>query len=266
MAISSQEQRRAVCFYVAGRAVIHALAGAHVYRVAVAPMDSPDWRYQPRKGAALTGFDGYCEASDVPQIGQSMEWSDDDECFIGDRDRFESVVEQSRSVLKLASPESVPSSEQFLEPWRELVRAHMAARWAGPMAQLIHVCGEFDEQSARDDSEFEHDISVADGMLQLLPEDELAHILRRTVSSLREPAVWRQVDALADALGQLGELGGELFRTYWHRRRLAVAGWRLTCDAAAGSPDRFRCRARANFLPHPWITPGCRCRSFHGGS
>lgn len=210
MAILSQEQRRAVCFHVAGRAVIHALAGAHVYRVAVAPMHSADWTYQTRKGSALTGFDGYCEASDVPQISRSVAWSDDDERFIGDRDEFERIVEQSRAGLKLASPESVSSSEQFLELWRGLVRAHIAARWAGPMAQLIHVCGEFDEESARDDSEFEHDISVADGMLQLLPEGELVHILRRTESSLREPAAWRQVEALADALGRLGELGGEL--------------------------------------------------------
>ncbi|MBG1251939.1 hypothetical protein F4W02_33590 [Burkholderia pseudomallei] len=193
-----------------GRAVIHALAGAHVYRVAVAPMHSPDWTYHPRKGAALEGFDGYCEASDVPQINRSVAWSDKDGRFVGDREEFEAIIEQSRSAYELANPGSIPSAEQFLEPWRELVRAHIAARWAGPMAQLIHVCGELDEQSARDDSEFEHDISVADGMLQLLPEGELPHILRRTESTLREPAVWARVGALADVLDRLGEVGREL--------------------------------------------------------
>ncbi|UBM09993.1 hypothetical protein [Cupriavidus metallidurans] len=207
MAISSQEQRRAVCFYVAGRAVIHTLAGAHVYRVAVAPMNSPGWTYEPRKGSALTGFNGYCEASDVPQINQSVAWSKKNGRFVGDRVGFESNLEQSRSLFELSNPGSTPSAEQYLESWRSLVRAHVAARWAGPMAQLIHVRGKFDEQDARTDSEFEHDISVADGIFQLLPEDDLSHILRTTETSLREPAVWAQVGRLADALGQLGDVG-----------------------------------------------------------
>ncbi|WP_287497863.1 hypothetical protein [Pandoraea sp. CB10b_02] len=212
MAISSQEQRRAVCFYVAGRAVIHALAGAHVYRVAVAPMNSPNWTYEPRKGSVLTGFDGYCEASDVPEIHMNVRWDDQAGRFVGYREGFETTIENRRSTFNLLKPEfrtteSAPSAEQYLEAWRELARAHVAARWAGPMAQLIHVQGQFDEQDARDDLEFEHDISVADGIFQLLPEDGLSHILHTTETSLREPAVWRQVNRLADALGQLGEVG-----------------------------------------------------------
>ena len=75
------------------------------------------------------------------------------------------------------------------------------------MAQLIHVRGQFDEQDARNDAEFEHDILVADGMFQLLPEDELSHILRATETSLRESAVWLQVDRLADALVRLDDVG-----------------------------------------------------------
>lgn len=212
MAISSQEQRRAVCFYVAGRAVIHALAGAHVYRVAVAPMNSPNWTYEPRKGSVLTGFDGYCEASDVHEMNQSVVWSNKDGRFVGDREKFEGLVERNRAAFNLLKPEfrtseSAPSAEQYLEAWRELARAHVAARWAGPMAQLIHVQGQFDEQDARNDREFEHDISVADGIFQLLPEEGLSHILRTTETSLREPTVWRQVNRLADALGQLGDVG-----------------------------------------------------------
>lgn len=212
MAISSQEQRRAVCFHIAGRAIIHALAGAHVYRVAVAPMNSPNWTYEPRKGSVLTGFDGYCEASDVHEINQSVVWSNKDGRFVGDREKFEGLVERNRAAFNLLKPEFrksefPPSAEQYLEPWREIVRAHVAARWAGPMAQLIHVQGQFDEQEARNDHEFEHDISVADGMFQLLPEEGLSHLLRTTEASLREPAVLQQVDRLADALGQLGEVG-----------------------------------------------------------
>ncbi|MCO1372488.1 hypothetical protein L0Z42_18485 [Burkholderia multivorans] len=212
MTISSQEQRRAVCFHIAGRAVIHALAGAHVYRVAVAPIHSPNWTYEPRKGSVLTGFDGYCEASDVPQISQSVVWSDKDGRFVGDREKFEDIIEQSRAAFNLLKPEfrksEFPASaEQYLEQWRDLVRAHVAARWAGPMAQLIQVHGRFDEKKARGDSEFEHDISVADGMFQLLPENELSRILHITETSLREPGVWQQVGRLADALGRLGEVG-----------------------------------------------------------
>lgn len=212
MAISSQEQRRAVCFYIAGRAIIHALAGAHVYRVAVAPMHTPDWTYEPRKGSVLTGFDGYCEASDVPQISQSVAWSNKHGRFVGDREEFENIIEQSRAAFNLVKPEfrksEFPASaEQYLGQWRNLVRAHVAARWAGPMAKLIHVRGRFDELDARNAGEFEHDISVADGIFQLLPENQLTHILRTTESSLREPEVWQQVDRLADALGRLGEVG-----------------------------------------------------------
>ncbi|CAJ3034291.1 Uncharacterised protein [Burkholderia pseudomallei] len=207
MAITSEEQRRAVCFHVAGRAIIHKLAGAHVYRVAVAPINRPDWTYEPRKGSVLTGFNGYCEASDVPEINQSVAWSDKHGRFVGYREEFESMIEDRRRAYELMNREAPPSAEQYLEYWRGLVRAHVAARWAGPMAQLIHARGQFDEQDARNDAEFEHDILVADGMFQLLPEDELSHVLRATETSLRESAVWLQVDRLADALGRLGEVG-----------------------------------------------------------
>ena len=108
MAITSQEQRRAVCFHVAGRAIIHKLAGAHVYRVAVAPINSPDWTYEPRKGSVLTGFNGYCEASDVPEINQSVAWSDKHGRFVGYREEFESMIEDRRRAYELVNREAPP--------------------------------------------------------------------------------------------------------------------------------------------------------------
>lgn len=204
----TQEHRRAICFREAGRAIIHAFGGAHVYRVAVAPTGSSAWRYQRRKGREEVDLLGICEASDEPSVTMHVQWDEETEQFVGNREGFERLVEQARSiVLKGQQPKS-PSEN--LEIWRRLVRAHVCSRLAGPVAAYVCMQRAFEMEEARADAEFEHDLAVADGMSQLLPPGALEHLVRVTDDALRTPSVWARVTALAEELERVGDMADQL--------------------------------------------------------
>ncbi|AUT67020.1 hypothetical protein [Paraburkholderia hospita] len=204
----TQEHRRAVCFREAGRAIIHALGGAHVYRVAVAPTGSTSWHYQPRKGREEVDLFGVCEASDAPSVTMHVQWDDEAEQFIGDREGFERLVEQARSVELKGQPPKSPGEN--LEEWRRLVRACACSRLAGSVAAYVYTQRAFEMEVARADAEFEHDLAVADGISQLLPPGTLGHLVRVTVEALRTPAIWAQVTTLAEELERAGDMADQL--------------------------------------------------------
>jgi hypothetical protein len=58
----TREERKAVCVHEAGHAVLHALGGAFVYRVAVAPEGATEWTTTARKGEALADLVGAGQA------------------------------------------------------------------------------------------------------------------------------------------------------------------------------------------------------------
>jgi hypothetical protein len=204
----TQEHRRAICFREAGRAVIHALAGEQVYRVAVAPAGSASWRYQPRKGREVVDVLGVCEASDAPSVAMHVRWDEDAVRFVGDREGFERLVEQARGIV--VKGQQPKSHDEILEEWRHLVRAHVCSKLAGAVAASIYTQRAFEIEMARDDAEFEHDVAVADGMSQLLPQGELEHLVRVTDETLRAPSAWERVAALAEELERLGDMAEQL--------------------------------------------------------
>ena len=202
----TQEHRRAICFREAGRAVIHALGGAQVYRVAVAPTGSTEWRYQPRKGREVIDLLGVCEASDAPAGTMHVQWDDDANQFVGDREGFERLVEQACGIVVKGQPPK--SHSEILEEWRHLVRAHVCSKLAGSVTASIYWQGASAKEVAQ--AEFEHDLAVADGMSQLLPPGELEHLMRMTDEALRAPSVWARVTALADELERVGDMADQL--------------------------------------------------------
>ncbi|MCP3728392.1 hypothetical protein M3I53_35675 [Paraburkholderia sp. CNPSo 3272] len=203
----TQEHRRAICFREAARAVIHALGGAQVYRVAVAPTGSTSWRYQPRKGRDVVDVLGVCEASDVPSVTMHVQWDAAAERFVGDREGFERLAEQARNVVVKGQP-PVSQSEN-LEAWRRLVRAHVCSKLAGSVAASIYPQGALAVEAAK--AEFKHDQDVADGLSQLLTPGELEHLMRMTDEALRTPSVWGRVTALAEALERDGDIADQLY-------------------------------------------------------
>jgi len=203
----TQEHRRAICFREAARAIIHALGGAHVYRLAVAPAGSTSWRYQTRKGRQEVDLLGICEASDEPSVTSHVQWDDEAEQFVGDREGFERLVELARGVVVKGQPPKSPSEN--LEVWRRLVRAHVCSRLAGAIAASVYMQRAF-ETEAQVDAEFEHDLAVADGMSQLLPSGEFEHLARVTEETLCTPSVWARVTALAEELERVGDMADQL--------------------------------------------------------
>ena len=195
----SRERRRAVCVHEAAHAVIYALGGAWVYRVAVAPEGSAEWRTAGRKGAELADLLGVCCPSDSPAT-MFIRWDAEECAATADRRRFAELLammeEHCRGYKR--------------EQWRQ-VRAHVCAMLAGPAAEQLHErpdeepylwegdCGEFD------------DITKAEAHCWLLPwRGEFAHLAALTIETLRRPDVWALVLAVADRLEAVVDLEEEL--------------------------------------------------------
>lgn len=204
----TREHRRAICFQEAGRAIIYALGGARVYRVAIAPTGSSAWCYQPRKGGEVVDRLGVCEASDVPTVTMNIHWDEEARRYVGDREGFEWYVDLTRGVALKGQLPASPRDHQ--EEWRRLVRAHLCSRLAGPVAAHIYAQRAFEMQAAMADAAFEHDLAVADGLAQLLPPGALEHLVRVTAETLRTPSVWGRVTALAEELECVGDMADQL--------------------------------------------------------
>ncbi|RQZ60264.1 hypothetical protein [Burkholderia sp. Bp9004] len=204
----TREHRRAICFQEAGRAVIHALGGAHVYRVAVAPAGSSTWRYQPRKGGEAVGLLSVCEASDVPTMTMNIHWDEQTRRYVGNRDGFQWYVDLTRNIAVKGRPPASPRDHQ--EEWHRVVRAQLCSRLAGPVSAHIYAQRAFEMDAAKADAAFEHDLAVADGMAQLLLPSALEHLVRVTDETLRSPAVWARVTALAELLERVGDVADQL--------------------------------------------------------
>lgn len=191
----SREHRRAACIHEAAHAVMHALGGGYVYRVAVAPEGATDWRTVGRKGAELSNLFGVCCPADSPAIG-FFRW-DDDECAMGvDRAGF-------CEMLRMLETHRRGSKR---EVWRQL-RAHVCGSLAGPAADQLHERP--DEEPFLDEGEFGtfDDIASAQAHAWLLPwRFEFAHLAAVTVATLRRPDVWALVLSVADRLEEVGDL------------------------------------------------------------
>lgn len=75
----TKERRRSVCVHEAGHAVIFALCGIFVFRVAVAPEGAESWEIESRNGKMMTDLWGMCSTSDAPiDVGLLLEWSEED--------------------------------------------------------------------------------------------------------------------------------------------------------------------------------------------
>lgn len=202
------ERRRAVCFQEAGRAIIHALGGARVYRIAVAPTGSSTWCYQYRKGGETVDRLGVCEASDVPTVMMNIHWDEEACRYVGDRDGFEWYVDLTRGIALKGQPPA--STRDNREEWHRVVRAHLCSRLAGSMAGHVYAQRAFEMEAAKADAALEHDLAVADGMAQLLPPGALEHLVRVTDETLRTPSVWARVSALEGELERVGDMADQL--------------------------------------------------------
>lgn len=203
----TRDRRRAVCVHEAGHAVIHALGGSAIYRVAVAPEDASEWATTGRKGSALVDLWGVCEPSDLGMVAMFMRWEPGE--FSVDRPAFRRHLRQLADLMREhGRPES------FRREMYRMIRAHVCGALAGPVAEELYLGIEPSIGEPNYYAEWPDDFGQAQMLAWLLPwRSELDHLHVATVQMLRRPEVWAFVLALADELERAGEVadGIELY-------------------------------------------------------
>ena len=236
----SAARRRETCVHEAAHALVYALGGAYVYRVAVAPAGSTDWIVEARKGGTVQGLLGVCRASGPGLAALFLRWSPASE-FEGaewgaDRRGFLTLLRSNFPARARAET-------------MRIVRAHVAACLAGPLAAKLHNGEEPGWVEPDPFAKCPDDACMAEMLASLLPRrcaDELDNIEAQTLTMLRRPELWSGVQRLAEALDRHGELQGDALEallpaslTGWPRpiQRGPVRTWRDARRATAGKTE-----------------------------
>lgn len=205
----TREMRRVVCIHEAGHAVIHALGGALVHRVAVAPEGCNAWSYQARKGTGAVDLWGACESSDLTLVNMHLSWDDDEGCYQANEEGFNGMMRS------LSLSQGAARGKQFLSDLNREMRVAMCAALAGPVAEAIYEDRPFDAWDPEGWGEPEGDLAWADGIAQLLPQrEELDHASTLTLEALSRPEIWARVISLADELERVGDMNMDAVAAY----------------------------------------------------
>ncbi len=206
-------RRREICVHEAAHAVVHAIGGATVYAVEVAPKGATDWVAEGRKGGILTDLWGCCQTSDAPGW-MFIRWDEDGYC--GNRKGYTNLLHKLDSHYRGSS-----------KAQRRQLRAYICGTLAGPIADAIRE-GQ-PEGSIYLEPEWERyeDLTVAEALCWLLPfRKEFDRLATETERILREPETWRAVLRLANALESAGRIEYDglqhylpCYRQHWPRGR-----------------------------------------------
>jgi hypothetical protein len=205
----TKEYRRVVCVHEAGHAVIFALGGALIHRLAVAPEgDDGTWTIDGRKGGTLTDLWGVCQASDFFEMDRAMKWNEAELTWEADRKGFDASMRQMQAHL---AESRSPYARRYIAETRRIVRAHVCGSIAGPAAEQIFNGEEVWLDEPDDYSNRGEDIVIAQARSWLLPyRNEYTHAVEVTEAALRRPDIWERVIRLADKLERLGDMDDEL--------------------------------------------------------
>ena len=194
MTILTPAQRRATCIHEAGHAVVFALGGVSVYRLAVAAEGAEAWRTDIRNGRMCTGLWGLCEKADLVLPRQFLRWLMNEGGLHPDGTGYEHL---------LAHPEGRAQIEAFTTSQQREIRAQMVGLMAGPAAEQRFTDGE--ARLCRGSAL--HEVRKAEDLSWLLPgRDDFEHAAELTALTLRRAEVWAAVEYLADALERAGTL------------------------------------------------------------
>lgn len=185
------DERRATCFHEAGHAVVFALGGVAVSRVAVAPSGATEWRTPSSNGRTCSDLWGLCVKAELVLPRQLLRWLMSEGALSPDGSGYAKV---------LASPEGRALVEALGPRQRRDIRAQMAGLLAGPVAERIFR-GEAVPEAEQGDG------AKARALGALLGDPgEFAHAARLAEAALRRPELWARVGALATALEAAGHV------------------------------------------------------------
>ena len=190
----SRAERRATCFHEAGHAVVFALGGVAVARVAVAPEGAEAWRTPSSNGRTCSDLWGLCVKAELVLPRQLLRWLMSEGALSPDGSGYAKALE---------SPEGQALVEALGPRQRRDIRAQLAGLLAGPVAEQISR-----GEGVRIVAETaQGDIVKARALASLLGEPgEFARLAGLTEAALREPVLWARVTALADALEAVGHV------------------------------------------------------------
>lgn len=189
------DQRWRTCVHEAAHAVVHALGGAYVYGIAVAPVGACDWQTSSRKGGILVDLWGVCHVSDC-RAALCLEWDEAEGCMIANRGRWRDLIK----FLECQSGGRAASREL-----RRQLRAWCAGTLAGPVAEAV-LSGQ--QPWIESSIDVQDDAALAEACAWLLPfRSELDGLLAEVHAVLSEPKTWQKVLDVARRVERAGELG-----------------------------------------------------------
>jgi hypothetical protein len=213
----SKGRRRTACIHEAGHAVISAISGEHVYRVAVAPEGDPgSWTFRGRRGRrAERGLLGVCRASGGWLMSEFLGWNKATCCYEADRQGFEDHNRLLAEFMASSDSENTRKASRYVAAeMRRSVRGHLCGFLAGRIAEQINEGRRDYRLTARHEDQGD-DLVRAGAIARILPSPrrEIEHALGVVDCIFRKPSVWRFVVGLADELERVGDikdLGGLL--------------------------------------------------------
>jgi hypothetical protein len=238
----TQELRRAVCVHEAGHAVIAKLGGIAVYRVAVQPLGSPEWKI-----GVSADLMGTCQTPPW-RWSKLITWLDDGWGFEADKTAFTTIPTEFY-------PADDTNRRAFAAEMRHAARAEVCCYLAGPIAEAIFTGDEAGAAGVlawAENSYDPDDYGWARAIASVLPyRAELDHAVEVTERALRRPDIWGRVMRLADELERAGDIDWLL---EWISGRDTGSadflpkqepGWPSSPGSAEGRRSEWRSRRKA---------------------
>ena len=199
----SAEERRFTCIHEAAHAAVHGVAGMGLIGVKVADIGATSFQAEGQTNLTLVSEWGMERFDGNPVMPSFMPWTEKDG-YKGNRPAFDEYLAFMDKQVK--------SEPVFSVGIGQLVRAHLCAILAGPLAESIARGIQADADPGHDRDEL-GDMARVAGLLDLITDardDRIAvfkHFQDETGKLLCEPGVWSAVTGIADLLEKHGELG-----------------------------------------------------------
>lgn len=187
----TKEKRKEYCVREAAQAVVHALGGSVVYRVAVAPIGAKEWEIEGRKGGVKKDIFSDCQTSDIMTINPYIQ-VDEAGNFVVHADAYKSFV--------AGIDAKIPN---YLRDSSREIRLHMYGEIANLIAPQIQIGVEasVDEE----DSSYTY-ANVYAQFLSGNADVEFSEAVNLIEDLLKQEEVWRQVTLLAEELEKTGDM------------------------------------------------------------